>query len=107
MRQVQVDVDNTSRTGRSTKTVEYCAQHALDGMVNVCRKNAEPQAAASYRRMELQVRKLLSTVFSTHRTGWSTSAAKSAEPKAVERDRRMELQVQKLWSTVLSTHRTG
>ena len=38
MRQVQVDVDNTSRTGRSTKAVEYCAQHALDGMVNVCRK---------------------------------------------------------------------
>ena len=57
--------------------------------------------------MEFQVRKLWSTVLSTHRTGWSTSAAKSAEPKAAERDRRMELQVRKLWRTVLSTLRTG
>ena len=35
MRQVQADVDNTSRTGRSTKTVEYCAQHSPNGMVNI------------------------------------------------------------------------
>ena len=66
MRQVQVDVDNTSRTGRSTKT--------------------------------------WSTVHSTPRTGWSTSAAKSAEPKAAERG---------VWSDgykncgVLCTARTG
>ena len=46
-------------------------------------------------------------MFSTHRTGWSTSRAESAEPKAVTSNRRREWQVQKLRSSVLSTDRTG
>ena len=46
MRQVQVDVDNTSRTGRSTKTVEYCAQHAPEGMVDVCSKKCRTKGCA-------------------------------------------------------------
>ena len=43
MRQVQVDVDNTSRTGRSTKIVEYCAQHSPDEMVNICSKKCRTE----------------------------------------------------------------
>ncbi|CAM9939127.1 unnamed protein product [Ascophyllum nodosum] len=53
--------------------------------------------------MELQVRKLWSTLLSTHRTRWSTSAAVSAEPKAAASSGRVEWQVQKRRNTVHST----
>ena len=51
------------------KTVKYCAQHAPDGMVDVISRTCKTKAAARNHRSELEVRKLWSTVHSTHQTG--------------------------------------
>ena len=59
--------DNGAAFGvEGTKTAEYCIQHALDGTVNVKKKNVVSRVAARLRRSEWQVRKRRSAADSTH-----------------------------------------
>ena len=85
--------------------VVYCAQRALEGMVDV--KNRKCRTEGCGKLPLLVLKKLGSTVHSMHWRGWSTSTTETAEPKAAASDRLSELQVLKLGSTVHGTHWRG
>ena len=61
-----------------TETVEYCAQHAPDKMVKVCKKY-RTEGCNKVPSFGVGGKKMRGTVYSTHRTGWSTSRTESAE----------------------------
>ena len=64
-----------------TKMAEYCAQHPPYGMVDVCNKKCRTENCGKAPSFGVAGTKKGSSVRSTHRTGWSTSAAESAKPK--------------------------
>ena len=89
-----------------TKTAEYCAPHAPDGMVNVSSSKCRTESCGKKPSFGVASTKKGSTVPRTYRTGWSTSRTESAEPKVAERGRCLEWQVQKRRSTAQSTRPT-
>ena len=90
-----------------TKTVEYCAQHAPEGMVNVMNRKCKTEGCGKVPYFGVAGTKTGEYCAQHAPEGMINVKIRSAKPKAAASDRRAELQVRKRGSTVHSTHHRG
>ena len=90
-----------------TKTAEYCAQHAPDGMVNVCSRKCRTESCGKEPSFGVAGTKAAEYCAQHAPDGMVNVCSKECKTEVASRSHGSELRVPKKGSTVRSTHRTG